>query len=252
VRIAVLSDVHGNLEALQAVLERAEEAGADSIVCLGDVVGYGPDPAACVELIDRVAGVCIQGNHDRAALPEERPFRRLFRRDARVALDWTEGQLDGRGFAILRRLPKSFSSPWGLLAHGSPSDPMRYVLHEWDMKEVLAEAASWEPAPGLPLLWVGHTHLPVLVGGQDGAVQVRPRVYGQESQLGEGWWLLNPGSVGQPRDGDPRARWALLDVPRLGLRLEAVEYDYRKTQDKMRAAGLPEELITLLGPTRAR
>lgn len=257
-RVAVLSDIHGNLEALEAVLGEVAREGADAIVCLGDVVGYGPDPISCVEWAAREATVWVQGNHDRAALPEERPLRARFRPDARLALDWTERVLDGASLAALRLLPVIARGPWGLTAHATPADVMTYVHTVADAEVALfhasvqgfPEAAS---LPGVHLLWVGHTHLPFLVhrtSRPDGSGSVRGVGFSYDTSvmLDTGCWLVNPGSVGQPRDGDTRARWALLDTGTGSVVLRGTAYDYAATQAKMAKAGLPASIVELLGP----
>lgn len=265
-RIAVLSDVHANLEALEAVLDAVREAGAEQVVCLGDVVGYGPDPAACVAMVRREASAWVQGNHDLAVLPEHRELRRLFRRDAALALELTEHRLDEEALAVLRTLPLRVSGAWGWAAHGSLVDPMEYVFTasaagvELDRADGLGGGFVGEPpSSSAPtrVVWVGHTHLPMVVHG--GSVSASgdhrrrmPRVvsvsYGEPLELTPGGWLINPGSVGQPRDADPRARWALLDTRSRQVILRATEYNYRVTQHKAIAAGLPPTLAQTLGP----
>lgn len=251
-KIALISDVHGNLEALEAVLDSAQAAGAGEVVCLGDVAGYGPDPGPCIRLVARSAKVWVLGNHDLAALPEHVAFRRYFREDAQVALDWSEQRLGEDLFDILRALPPAAVGPWGLAAHGTPHDPMRYIMTTRDVLRSLRDARDWDPPLPLPFLWVGHTHLPtVLVAQPNGSGLSEPEAvdweYDQPIALGPGWWLFNPGSVGQPRDQDPRARWALLDIDGSRAEIKATAYDFRTTQRKMRAARLPSSIISLLG-----
>jgi predicted phosphodiesterase len=248
--VAFVSDIHGNLEAFEAVLGDVSAKGAERLVCLGDVVGYGPDPVACVSLVQGRADLWLRGNHDRGALPEERAYRKMFRGEAREALDWTEAALDEASLRSLRSLAPSASEEWGLAAHGTLSDPMRYTNQPWEARDALVEAANWRPRPGLPLLWVGHTHLPLITGLSGAWAAEVQWSYGERVHLAGGWWLLNPGSVGQPRDGDPRARWALLDTTSLSVAMQAVSYDHERTQDKMRQAGLPAGLVELLGQPR--
>jgi predicted phosphodiesterase len=257
-RVAVLSDVHGNLEALEAVGRALGDSAVDEVACLGDVVGYGPDPAACVAWVAKEAAVWVQGNHDRAALPEERGLRGLFRGDARLALDWTEGVLDPPSRTALRGLPPFVRSPWGLLAHANPDDLMAYVTNLHEAEGALLRAAvlgfpQTSTLPGVDLLWVGHTHLPLLVHrlpepAGSGVVALVAFEPGRPVALEAGRWLVNPGSVGQPRDGDSRARWAVLDTGTGSVELRATAYDYRLTQRKMEEAGLPGSLVALLGP----
>ena len=257
-RVAVLSDIHGNLEALEAVLRAVDRDSVDAIACLGDVVGYGPDPVACVTWADREAAAWVQGNHDRAALPEERELRSWFRPDARVALDWTESVLDRLTATALRRLPLTARTSWGMMAHANPDDLMAYVSSVHDAEAALVRAdllglPESAMLPGIGVLWVGHTHLPMLVRRTrepDGSGDVRALRFEPEraETLVDGQWLINPGSVGQPRDSDSRARWAVLDSGVGTVELRATAYDHRLTQSRMEEAGLPRSLIELLGP----
>lgn len=256
-RIAVLSDIHGNLEALEAVVAEVEQQAADLVLCLGDVVGYGPDPAACISWAVKQAAAWVQGNHDLAALPEERELRAQFRADARVALDWTESVLDEVSFAELRRLPDTISGPWGLAAHADIGDPLNYVHSVEDAAFALVRAVLYgfpmlAEFPDVDLLWLGHTHLPFAVRAEERdeerlSIREVSFAYGEPVSLAPGRWHLNPGSVGQPRDGDPRARWALLDTDARAVVFQATHYDVPRTQAKMRAVGLPSSLIDLLG-----
>jgi predicted phosphodiesterase len=258
-RIAVISDIHGNLEALDAVLAAARGAGAQRVLCLGDVVGYGPDPHRCVRLVrDEAAGWAL-GNHDLAVLPESVGLRGWFRADARIALDWTQGHLDETDLSYLRGLPVNVAGPWGLACHGSVNDPLTYVLTSAQAHAALLAAdrrGSLLSGVGdcICLLWVGHTHVPMVVHvpPQGAHPEGEPRVprwdYGTPLALSAGRWLVNPGSVGQPRDVDPRARWALFDSDLLQVTLHAVDYAYRVTQEKMMAVPLPLGLVMTLGP----
>jgi len=253
-KIAVISDVHGNLEALQAVLGEIGRAEAAQVLCLGDVVGYGPDPAACVRLMTETGAVWLRGNHDLAVLPEQRLLRARFRGNARVALDWSEGRLDEEARALVRSLPTAVVGPWGVAAHGTVGDCMQYVFGPVEAGQAMDEAVSLQPAPvqGVQILWLGHSHLPVAYEDATPAPREVGWDYGRPLALTPGRWLINPGSVGQPRDGDPRARWALLDLENLTVTLQATQYDYESTQAKMLRAGLPASLIGLLGPTLSR
>ncbi len=255
-RIAVLSDIHANLEALDAVVAEIGRQAPDLVLCLGDVVGYGPDPKACIAWAAKEAAAWVQGNHDMAALPEQRAFRARLRTDARLVLDWTETVLDDVGFAALRRLPGTVSGPWGLAAHADVGSVLNYVRSAEDAEFALLRAAmhgfpTLAELADVDLLWLGHTHAPLAVHAErDGKCVSLEEVsfaYGEAVALAPGQWLLNPGSVGQPRDGDPRARWAMLDADARSVVFHATPYDYPRTQAKMRAVGLPPGLIDMLG-----
>ena len=236
-QIAVVSDVHSNLAALEAVLSAIDAAPPDEIWCLGDVVGYGPRPNECCEIVESRADICLGGNHDLAVrgtidLAE-------FRSDAAVAARWTRDILTEPARAFLDRLEPEGERDEVALYHGSARDPVwEYVLSDE------AAAATLAVSP-FPLVLVGHSHVALevewrddmLTGGlaPDGTrVDVRDRV------------LLNPGSVGQPRDGEWRAAYLLLDREAETATFHRVEYDVERTQAEMRAAGLPEALAARL------
>jgi diadenosine tetraphosphatase ApaH/serine/threonine PP2A family protein phosphatase len=234
-RVAVISDIHGNDHALTAVLEEIDAAVPDELWCLGDVVGYGPAPNECCAVLARRADVCLVGNHDLVAV--ERLSIDEFNHDARAAALWTQGELQAEWRAWLTSLePEARREGVGLF-HASARDPVwEYVLSP-DVA-----AASFQ-ATGEPVILVGHSHIALAIderldGGQSPA--------GTEIDLSTGRWLLNPGSVGQPRDGDPRAAWALLDTDRTFAEFHRVAYPIEKTQSAMRAAGLPEALTSRL------
>jgi predicted phosphodiesterase len=237
VQIAVVSDVHSNLAALEAVLSAIDAAPPDEIWCLGDVVGYGPRPNECCEIVESRADLCLGGNHDLAVrgtidLSE-------FRGDAAVAARWTREILTGPARAFLDRLEPEGERDEVALYHGSARDPVwEYVLSDE------AAAATLAVSP-FPLVLVGHSHVALevewrddmLTGGlapEGTRVDVRDRV------------LLNPGSVGQPRDGEWRAAYLLLDREAETATFHRVEYDVERTQAEMRAAGLPEALAARL------
>lgn len=241
-RCLVVSDIHSNLEALEAVLSHA--GPVDSIWCLGDVVGYGPDPNACVELLRSASHLCVAGNHDWAALGKLDLAE--FNADARDAAIWTQKQLTPDNLAFLEALPKELPAPamerfW--LVHGSPCHPIwEYIL---DARSAIAAFGGYETA----FCFHGHTHVPILI--RQAAQKGRDRViWSQPSRepytLGPERMLINPGSVGQPRDGNPQAAYLLLDPETLVVEYRRVDYPYRRTQDKMLERGLPARLATRL------
>jgi diadenosine tetraphosphatase ApaH/serine/threonine PP2A family protein phosphatase len=235
-RVAVLSDIHGNLHALEAVLAEADAANVDEIWCLGDVVGYGARPNECCELVRARASVCLAGNHDLVvvgALPLDE-----FSHDAADAAGWAHDRLTEENRAYLAALPSMVERDGVLLVHGSPRDPVwEYVLSN---DVALAALAATEA----PLVLVGHSHVALELCLADGRLAGGLATAGAEVDLAAGRWLLNPGSVGQPRDGDPRAAWLLLEVGRAVF--ARVEYDVAATQAEIREAGLPELLAARL------
>jgi diadenosine tetraphosphatase ApaH/serine/threonine PP2A family protein phosphatase len=236
-RVAVLSDIHGNLHALEAVLEAAS---VDEVWCLGDVVGYGARPNECCELVRERASVCLAGNHDLVvvgALPLDE-----FSHDAADAAAWAHDRLTEENRAYLAALPSLAERDGVLLVHGSPRDPVwEYVLSN---DVALAALAATEA----PLVLVGHSHVALELCLADGRLAGGLAPAGAEVDLAAGRWLLNPGSVGQPRDGDPRAAWLELELElEVGRAVFArTDYDVAATQAEIREAGLPELLAARL------
>jgi diadenosine tetraphosphatase ApaH/serine/threonine PP2A family protein phosphatase len=236
-RVAVISDIHANEHALGAVLDDIDAAPPDAIWCLGDVVGYGPAPNRCCEVVSQRADLCLIGNHDLVALG--RLDVADFNDDAAAAALWTRAELDENARAFLQRLEPSAAVDGIELYHASARDPVwEYVLStEAGYLSMLATAA--------PLLLVGHSHVALAIGmaGDEVTGEIAPA--GTELELA-GRWLLNPGSVGQPRDGDPRAAWLELDTEQRLARFHRVEYPIARTQADMRERHLPEPLAERL------
>jgi diadenosine tetraphosphatase ApaH/serine/threonine PP2A family protein phosphatase len=236
-RIAVISDVHANEQALDAVLEQVDAWAPDAVWCLGDIVGYGPSPNRCCELVSARADVCLIGNHDLVALGtldvED------FNEEAAAAALWTRGELDDRWRSFLSGLETSASTDGAQLFHASARDPVwEYVL--------TAEAAYFSLlATEAPLVLVGHSHVALAIGLDDTELHGGLAPADTEIQL-EKRWLLNPGSVGQPRDGDPRAAWLELDTDEKLARFHRVAYPIERTQAEIRERGLPETLAARL------
>jgi diadenosine tetraphosphatase ApaH/serine/threonine PP2A family protein phosphatase len=230
----VISDVHGNLAALEAVLSAIDEARPEALWCLGDVVGYGARPNECCDLVRRRASVCLAGNHDLAV----RGTLELtdFSGDAGLAAGWTRDVLDDSARAFLDSLETHAKVEGAELYHGSARDPVwEYVLSDEAavVTLVLTEA---------PVVLVGHSHVALQVSLRGGDVEGGLAPDGTTLGLGERRWLLNPGSVGQPRDGDPRAAWLELDQDAGTAVFHRVEYDVVRTQAEIAAAGLPAPL----------
>ncbi len=239
-RYAVLSDIHGNLEALTAVLDRIARIGADGIICLGDVVGYNANPNECVDIVRSEHMVCVLGNHDAAAceLSEPDSFSPL----ARQAVLWTRGQLAPTEKAFLRGLPRELAVPGLFLCHGAIHDTDRYLLLADDMEETFSLMRG---LPGGPrICFHGHTHLQMAVSSQEGTLVREPNdaLRIDRSRI----YLVNPGAVGQPRDGDPRAAFLLYDSGEERVTFHRVGYDISACQDKIIRAGLPPRLAERL------
>jgi diadenosine tetraphosphatase ApaH/serine/threonine PP2A family protein phosphatase len=238
VRIAVLSDIHGNLEALEAVLAEVDRIGVDLLYSLGDIVGYGPNPAACVEIVRRRAAVSLTGNHD-AAVAGLTPLGD-FNEFARLALAWTVTSLDAGQIDYLRALPYTHRAPDLLLVHASPVEPER-----WHYIHGLADVGEDFAAFTERLCFVGHSHRPgaYAIDNNRGVARC-----GASTPLQPGLrYLVNAGSVGQPRDRDPRASYGIYDTGNECVEVRRVAYPVEKTQERMRSAGLPVFLIDRLG-----
>ena len=234
-RVAVISDIHGNLAALEAVLDAVD---TDAVWCLGDLVGYGARPNECCAAIRERATVCLAGNHDLAVrgtidLSE-------FSGDAGVAASWTRGVLDDDSRAYLDSLDTTGEAQDVSLYHGSARDPVwEYVLSDEAALTTIVLARH-------PLALVGHSHVALQIALHDTTLDGGLAPAGTVVELAGARRLLNPGSVGQPRDGDPRAAYLVLDLDARTATFERVEYDVERTQEEIRGAGLPEILAARL------
>jgi diadenosine tetraphosphatase ApaH/serine/threonine PP2A family protein phosphatase len=240
VRAAIVSDIHGNRHAFEAVLAAARAAGADEVWCLGDLVGYGADPNRCVELAREELAICLAGNHDLAVTGEL--SLEDFSRGASLAARWTREAIEADNLAFLQALrPAGVEGPWGLY-HASPRDPVwEYVLSELLADRCLDAAAQ-------RVCFIGHSHVALaFVRDEAGRTAGAQRGAGATADLRDRSWLLNPGSVGQPRDGDPRAAWLLLDTDDGRAEWRRTEYDVAGAAAAIRDAGLPESLAERLG-----
>jgi diadenosine tetraphosphatase ApaH/serine/threonine PP2A family protein phosphatase len=238
-RVAVISDVHGNRHALEAVLEDVIVEGAEEIWCLGDLVGYGADPNDCVDLILDQAHLCLAGNHD-LGVTGEIPLSD-FSRGAAIAAEWTRGVLRPENLERLRGRPSQAVEGSIGLFHASPRD----AVWEYVLSSLLAELCLDRAEQRINL--IGHSHVALSFVKHEGELATgQSRRADDEISLAHGSWLLNPGSVGQPRDGDARAAWLLLDTAGESARWRRVSYDVAGAQAAIRAARLPESLAERL------
>jgi diadenosine tetraphosphatase ApaH/serine/threonine PP2A family protein phosphatase len=239
-RVAVLSDIHANRQAFEAVLADAARTSVDELRCLGDVVGYGADPNACVELARAHAAVCLAGNHDLAvtgglSLDE-------FSRGAELAARWTQEVIEPDQLDYLSALEPARHVEGVGLYHGSPRDP----VWEYVLSALLAELCFDTVSERIVL--IGHSHVALSFVRHDGQIATGQRREADDRvDIAHGEWLLNPGSVGQPRDGDPRAAWLLLDTGALTASWRRVEYDIAGAAAAIRQARLPDSLAERLG-----
>lgn len=240
-RYLVVSDLHSNWEALEAVLESAR-GQYDQIACCGDLAGYGPDPNPVIDWARKHLDLVVRGNHDRACSGLEN--LEWFNPVARAATIWTMARLSQDNFNYLRQLtPGPLKVDGFQLVHGSPLDEDEYVITGTDARNVFEYL-------DMNVSFFGHTHLQCGYAYANGTFQIMAGNVGQ----GEVWhrldpdgiYLINTGSVGQPRDGDPRTAYALFDSETLELVQRRVRYDYETTQRKIGAAGLPDILASRL------
>jgi diadenosine tetraphosphatase ApaH/serine/threonine PP2A family protein phosphatase len=231
VRIAILSDVHGNLPAFEAVLADIEKEGVDARWCLGDLVGYGAQPDECVALAKESVDLCLIGNHDLVVL--DRLDIAEFSMNAAIAATWTKEHIAPESVEFLGGLESlDETRPLGLY-HASPRDP----VWEYVLSTMLASACMDEMGPRVGA--VGHSHVALYFHRHDGAIAGEQARGGTELDLSEGDWIVNPGGVGQPRDGDPRAAWLLLDLATWSASWRRVEYPIDAAARAIQDAGLP-------------
>ena len=238
-RIALLSDVHGNRPAFEAVLDDVDSEGAEEIWCLGDLVGYGAQPDDCVTLARERCNLSLAGNHD-LVVTGEIPITD-FSSSAAAAARWTQEAISEETMAYLKGLTPSDDTREPALYHASPRDPVwEYVLSNWQADECMDLMAARVAA-------IGHSHVALWFHREeDGKVSGSTADGGLERDLSAGDWLVNPGGVGQPRDGDPRAAWLLLDTDTWKATWRRVEYPIDEAATAIEEAGLPRVLAERL------
>jgi diadenosine tetraphosphatase ApaH/serine/threonine PP2A family protein phosphatase len=238
-RYLLISDIHGNLEALQATFEAAEKLEPYQLMCLGDIVGYGADPAACIDTVGERANLILAGNHD-LAVADMIPFDD-FNPIARQAIEWTQKVLTPEDKDLLANLPLQYVDGDYCFCHASPIDPMKfgYIRTLEDVAEVFNHI-------GQTFCFVGHTHLPVLVrmNKQSGKMEV---VHDTKVHVEHNYrYFVNVGSLGQPRDNNPDACMVLLDEEEVSIEFLRVSYDITASQEKILSEGLPSFLAERL------
>jgi diadenosine tetraphosphatase ApaH/serine/threonine PP2A family protein phosphatase len=230
--------VHANLPAFQAVLEDIRAEGVDATWNLGDLVGYGAQPDECVELAAETCDLCLVGNHDLVVLGEIDIGD--FSYGAAAAAEWTRERIGEEALRFLRSLERTDEGHAIGLYHASPRDPVwEYVLSSWQ-----AEACFEEMEPRIGA--VGHSHVALFFTGDGGEVVGEQASAGHEADMSAGRWLINPGGVGQPRDGDPRAAWALIDSQSWTASWRRVDYPIEEAAAAIEDAGLPAMLAQRL------
>jgi len=242
-RYAIISDIHSNIEALQAVLKTIEQENIDKIVCLGDIVGYGPDPNECIELIQQHCEIILTGNHDFACIESAELF--YFNQYAAKAVEWTVAVLTKENLDFLAKLPLDGKIENFYLVHSSPFEP-----RSWDYILSLDDAefnfSKFDEAN--QICFIGHSHHPVIyVEYLENDYKYYRQLPDQKTQLKEDErYIINVGSVGQPRDYNPDAAYGIVDTTAQVYELKRVHYDVNKTFKKMVSVGLPQFLADRL------
>lgn len=241
-KLAIVSDIHSNLEAVEAVQKAIEGIGVDAIYFVGDVVGYGPDPNACTQWVMENAELAVMGNHDIAALGMI--DIESFNSNAKEAIIWNSGQMEEWATDYITTLPMVMSRDGVTIVHANPQEPesWNYIFSLWDAERNFSFFDS-------TFCFVGHSHQPVAVG-MDGTGQVSVLPGDTFTVDKETRYLINVGSVGQPRDGNPEACFGLLDTDKGEFSILRSPYDYEITQEKMINAGLPKPLADRLAEGR--
>ena len=237
-KYAIISDIHGNLEALNEVLTEIDKGGVDSILCLGDIVGYGPNPNECVAIVKERADIALAGNHDYA--PLGKIDISYFNPWARSAIEWTAKELTQESVDYLLSLPLKIELEGFTIVHSTPNNP-----EEWNYIVTIGDAVKNFRDFDTRVCFIGHSHVPMIVclnGNDDYRVVDENPLQLDESKR----YIINIGSVGQPRDLDPKAAYALWDSVERTYELCRVEYDIAETQRKIRASYLPDFLADRL------
>ena len=238
-RTALLADIHANLEALQACLAHARRQGAERYVCLGDIVGYGADPVACIDLLRSLDAPCVLGNHDAAALGG---LCETMNDVAREAVYWTRRQLGAAERDFLAALPLTLRDGEHLCVHASAHLP-----GQWEYLATIAAARRCAAATDAVGVFAGHVHQPMFYFGAGGAMErFEPRAGVPVPLPRRRRWIVMAGAVGQPRDGNPAAAYVLVDDAKRHASFFRVPYDHAKAARKILAAGLPEALARRL------
>jgi predicted phosphodiesterase len=243
VRIAAISDIHANLPALESVFASIDEAAIDEVWCLGDVIGYGAEPDECADMVRERCALCLVGNHDLAVLGGLDVA--AFSEAAAAAVTWTADHVAERTLAMLRELEPAGERDGIALFHASPRDAI------WEYVLSAEQADACFDVLGARIALIGHSHVSLFFVRPtegDGSKEIRGAQSSDDTllDLSAGRWLINPGSVGQPRDGDPRAAWLELDTEEPAGRFHRVDYDVERAAAAISSAGLPRRLADRL------
>ena len=238
----ILSDIHGNAQALEKVIEEIAVTRPDFVVSLGDVVGYGANPSDCIDLVDQHCNIRVCGNHDfvAAGLAESENFNIT----ARISIEWTKSSLSARQKELLNAYDTVRHHGECLFAHSSPVSPL-----DWEYIYTIGQAERIFRETDARFIFIGHTHVPGIISYDPVSgysVENSSKVEVEPNRR----YLINPGSIGQPRDGVSAASFALIDVQRSRISLRRIPYDVTEAQERIRAEGLPESLASRLAIAR--
>jgi predicted phosphodiesterase len=237
-RLAIISDIHSNFPALEAVLAACDERAVDSIWCLGDVVGYGAQPDECTRLVRESCELCLVGNHDLAVTGEI--DTEVFSASAAAAVEWTRANCAAETMEFLKGLRPEDTSREVALYHASPRDPV------WEYVLALDQALECMKEQKHDVSLIGHSHIALYFSEGASRPEGGQAAADHRLEVSEGHWLINPGSVGQPRDGDPRAAWLELDTDAMTATYRRADYEIDRAAEAIRSAGLPEMLADRL------
>lgn len=237
-KYAIISDIHGNLEALESALLEIEKTQVDSILCLGDIVGYGPNPNECVAKIKEISDVCLAGNHDYA--PLGRLDLAYFNPWAKDAINWTAERLSPDSKQFLTELPLKMEVDGFTIVHATPATP-----DEWNYITTIGDAVRNFTEFKGQICFIGHSHVPMVVSvdENDEYRLIKKSAFNIEKGMR---YIINVGSIGQPRDLNPKASFGIYDNESKTYELKRVDYDLSQTQSKIRESGLPEFLAERL------
>jgi predicted phosphodiesterase len=239
-KTAIISDIHANIEALNAVLSDIESLHITEIVCLGDIVGYGPNPNECIATVKSKCSVTLLGNHDAAAL--DSVSTQNFNINAKIAIEWTSDQLSVEPRTFIENLPMSKIDAEKTYVHATPYEP-RMWYYITSIEEAVFNFQFFETK----FCFVGHTHIPVIISmDHDQKIKVTQENFFEYIPSDETRYLVNVGSVGQPRDKNPRSCYGIIDTDVCSFVLRRIDYDIKKCQEKMRKNKLPEFLVVRL------
>lgn len=239
-RIAIISDIHSNLEALSAVFHDIESLNIDEIICLGDIIGYGPNPNECINLINKKCPIILLGNHDVAVL--DTLSTQNFNINAKLAIEWTVKELSPESRKFLENLPISKIDGNKKYVHATPYKP-RMWYYITSIEEAIFNFQFFDTT----FCFVGHTHIPVTISlDNTKKINVTQEETLDLSENDDAHFLINVGSIGQPRDRNPKASYGIIDTEASIFSLRRIKYDIKKCQGKMRKHKLPEFLIARL------